>query len=167
MKNKTLYFLLAGLIITSFFINSCKKEDKSNILNLLTTDQWQLASLQVTHYIGQSSTVDVLNTTCDTTQVFKFFKDGTCTYTNFDCKIQSTAKGTWVLSDNKLILNADITCQDTTAAGSSKPFLNAKILNLGDYSFVFETGDTQLYYSPSEPRTVYQYGFVRQKLIAR
>ena len=164
MKKKISFWCLPVLLLFAFAVNSCKKEDKSNIPNLLTNRQWQLASLLVYNYIGDiQQSVDTLNTNCDTTQIFKFFKDGTCTYTNFDCKVQPTATGTYSLSNTKLILMADMVCQDSTAAGSSKPFLNAQINNLGDFSLVLQTGDTQAYYTSTQPRTIYRWGFIRQK----
>ncbi|MGZ3823050.1 MAG: hypothetical protein ACXVB6_20825, partial [Mucilaginibacter sp.] len=82
--------------------------------------------------------------------------------TNFDCLPQSV-KGHWTLSPNKLFLYCDMVCQDTTAAKSSKPFQTAKIVNLGQYSLVLQTGDLETYYTPSQVRTVTQYGFIRQK----
>ncbi|MFA6087077.1 lipocalin family protein [Mucilaginibacter sp.] len=164
MKNKALFPLLAVLIITSFFINSCKKEDKSNIPNLLTTGVWQLASLQVDHYIGDSRiSTDTLNADCDTSQLFTFNKDYTCTYTNYSCKPQPTAKGTWALTNNKLYLSSDITVQDTTAVGKSQPFLEVQIINLGQFSLAFNTGDISAYYSSAQKRTIRRYGFIRQK----
>jgi hypothetical protein len=167
MKNKTLYFLLAGLIVVSFFINSCKKTDPSNIPNLLTTGVWQLASLQVDHYVGDSRmSTDTLNTTCDTTQLFTFNKDNTCTYTNYSCKHQPTAKGTWSLTSNKLYLSSDIQVQDTTAKGKSQPFLAVQIINLGQFSLAFNTGDIGVYYTSTQVRTIKRYGFIRQKIIS-
>ena len=168
MRKRITLWYLPALLLIAMAVNACKKQDTSNIPNLLTTGQWELGSLLVTNYVGDSQiSVDTLNTACDTTQMFKFFTDGTCTYTNFDCKVQPTAKGTWKLSDTKLVLIADVTCQDTTAIGSSKPFLNAQIVNLGDYSLVLQTGDTQPYYSATQPRTIYRYGFIRQKVVTR
>jgi hypothetical protein len=167
MKNKTLYFLLAGLIIVSFFINSCKKTDNSNIPNLLTTGVWQLASLEVDHYVGDSRmSTDTLNTNCDTTQLFTFNKDNTCTYTNYSCKHQPTAKGTWSLTSNKLYLSSDMMVQDTTATGKSQPFLAVQIVNLGQFSLVFNTGDIGAYYTATQMRTIKRYGFIRQKIIS-
>lgn len=164
MNNKALFLLLAVLIIASFFINSCKKEDKSNIPNLLTTGVWQLASLEVDHRIGDANiSTDTLNTDCDTTQLFTFNKDHTCTYTNYSCKPQPIAKGTWTLSNNKLYLSSDITVQDTTKAGKSQPFLEVQIINLGQFSLAFNTGDISAYYSSTQKRTIRRYGFIRQK----
>lgn len=150
------------LLLIGVAVNSCKKTDQSNIPNLLTTRQWQLGSVLVYKYIGdiQQSTDTII---CDTTQIFKFYKDGSCTYTNFDCKDQPIANGTYSLSDTKLTLFADMVCQDNSATGSSKPFANAQINNLGEFSMVLQTGDTQAYYTSTQPRTIYRWGFIRQK----
>ena len=168
MKKTTSYLLLIIGLVTCLAINSCKKEDKSNIPNLLTTGQWQLASLQVLHFVGDSRiSTDTLNTDCDTTQLFTFSKDNTCTYTNFNCKVQPASKGSWSLSNDKLYLYSDMVCQDNSAAGSSKPFANAQIDNLGQYSLVLQTGDIGLYYSSTQVRTITRYGFIRQKTAAK
>jgi hypothetical protein len=71
--------------------------------------------------------------------------------------------GRWAFIGNNLYLSCDMTCKDTTAAGSSKPFQNARIQNLGQYSLVLQTGDLQTYYSPTQPRRIVQYGFIRVK----
>jgi hypothetical protein len=168
MKNKKFICLLVLGFITCFAVNSCKKSDLSNIPNLLTAGDWQLASLQVTHYVGDNRiSIDTLNTECDTTQIFRFNKDNTCTYTNFACKPQPTATGTWALSRDKLTLKADMVCQDNTKEGSSKPFNNAQVINLGQFSFVIETGDINPYYTSTQVRAIARYGFVRQKTSAK
>ncbi|MBK0380576.1 DUF5004 domain-containing protein [Mucilaginibacter segetis] len=166
MKKYIRSFLLFALLGVCMLTNSCKKDKQSTIQHLLTTGVWQLATLQVNHYKGDSKiSTDTLNTACDTTQIFTFNDDNTCTYTNFDCLPQPTAHGTWQLSSTKLYLNSDIVCQDTTAAGSSTPFANAQIVNLGDFSLVLQTGDIENYYSSTQPRTITRYGFIRQKTV--
>ncbi|RWY47960.1 hypothetical protein [Mucilaginibacter gilvus] len=162
MKKKISFWCLPVLLLVAFAVNSCKKTDQSNIPNLLTIRQWELASVQVYNYIGdtQQSTDTI---TCDTTQIFKFYKDGSCTYSNFDCKDQTISRGTYSLSDTKLTLFADMVCLDNSTAGSSKPFANAQISNLGEFSMVLQTGDTQAYYTSNQPRTIYRWGFIRQK----
>lgn len=162
LKNRLLFLSL--LIGICFAVNSCKKEKADNIKALLSNETWQLASLQVFHFVGDTQLpTDTLNTKCDTTQLFTFFKDGTCTYTNFHCKPQPIAKGSWNLNDTRLVLLADMVCQDTTKAGSSKPFSNSQVVNLGEFSLVLQTGDTQAYYTATQPRTIYRYGFIKQK----
>lgn len=163
MKKKNIFWCLPALLFFAFAVNSCKKTDQSNIPNLLTTRQWELASLQVYNYIGDTQmSTDTLNTNCDTTQVFKFFKDGSCSYTNYNC-MEPVTRGTYSLSDTKLVLLTNMAFQDTTLAGTATPFANAHINNLGEFSMVLETGDTQAYYTSTQPRTIYRWGFIRQK----
>jgi hypothetical protein len=163
MKKKFLLLCLLGIVMIGLLVNSCKKTSQDYIQTLFTGNQWQLASVQVIHYVGATQlTTDTLNTKCNLTQVFKFNTDKTCTYTNFDCITQSVS-GHWSLSSNELFLYADMTCQDTTAAKSSKPFQTAKIVNLGQYSLVLQTGDLETYYTTTQVRTITQYGFIRQK----
>lgn len=163
MKLKVRLLLLFVLATTSILINSCKKSKQDYIETLITGNQWQLSSAMVTTYIGSGMVSEVtLDTTCNLAQMFRFNSDKSCTYTNFDCLTQ-TSKGTWLLSNDKLFLYANMTCQDTTTAKRSKPFLTARIVNLGQYSLILQTGDLQTYYSPTQKRIRYQWGFVRVK----
>jgi hypothetical protein len=149
-------------------VNSCQKAKQDYIATLIAQNQWQLSSATVTTYVGSSQTSQVtLDTACNLTQMFKFNADNTCTYTNFDCLTQTT-KGSWALSQDKLFLNVNMTAKDTiTRAGDttthSKPFQTARIVNLGQYSLILQTGDLETYYSPTQTRVVYQWGFVRVK----
>ncbi|WP_454803851.1 lipocalin family protein [Mucilaginibacter phyllosphaerae] len=162
MKNKNFYFFLSVLLIVAFFTNSCKKEKQNYIPTLFATGTWQLSSILESKYLGDSRlSLDTLQ--CDTTQFFTFNKDDmTCTYTNFDC-VDQEAKGTWQLSDTRLFLFADMTVKDGSQVGTSKPFLNARIINVGEYSLVLEAGDIQTYYTATDRRTIRRYGFVRIK----
>ncbi|MCC8408739.1 hypothetical protein LJ707_07350 [Mucilaginibacter sp. UR6-1] len=161
MKRSAILFIAAFFVISLY--NSCKKDDPTNIRNLFTAGPWELASLQVFNYIGTTQgETDTLNRDCDVKQVFRFNDDNTCTYTNYSC-VDQTATGTWSLSRDKLYLISEITCQDTTAAGSIKPFTNTKILNLGQYSMVLQTGDFQETNQPNKVRRVVQYSFIRQR----
>jgi hypothetical protein len=164
MRNKFLLFCLGVLVLTALFAaNSCKKTSTDYLPTLLTNRQWQLASVLVYNYTGSTQTsVDTLNTNCNYTQIFKFNADHTCGYSNFDC-LPDSVTGRWAFIGNNLYLSCDMTCKDTTAAGSSKPFQNARIQNLGQYSLVLQTGDLQTYYSPTQPRRIVQYGFIRVK----
>jgi len=172
------------LVTAGMVVNSCKKQSQDTIQTLFTGGQWQLASLQVTHYIGatQQGLVDTIGVNCTESQFFKFNIDQTCTYTDFDCQPNTTVSGHWSLTGNQLFLSSDMVCQesvatrDSTAAGgdttnlssatgivSVKPFATARIVNLGQYSLVLQTGDLATYYQPTQKRTVVQYGFIRQK----
>ena len=164
MKHKLPLLLIPVLLLVGLLVNSCKKEPRNSLETLLTTGgAWQLASVKYTISVGDTLKLDTtLNTDCDTTQIFTFNMDGSCLYTNFNCRPQPTARGRWTLSQNRLFLNSTIVCQDTTLAGSSKPFANAQIVNLGQYSLVLLTGDIQNYNNNAR-RKVIRYGFVRQK----
>ena len=163
MKIKYLLLLFTGLMI-AIVINSCKKQNQVTIQTLFTGSSWQLASVLVTHYVGSTQlSTDTLNTKCNLTQLFTFNSNNTCTYTNFDCIPQSTASAQWSLSSDEVTLFADVVCKDTTAVGSSMPFANAEITNLGNYSLVLLTGDIATNYSLTAKRRIVQYGFVRVK----
>src|SRR3954471_9886475 len=108
MKNKALPLFLFGLMLIGLLINSCKKDNQGTIETLFTSGKWQLASVVATVYLGDAVTsTTTLNTTCDSTQIFIFNTDKSCTYTNFDCLPQKSA-GTWSLSSDKLTLYADM-----------------------------------------------------------
>ncbi len=165
MKNKFLLLLLSGLLITVLY-NSCKKESQNSIQVLFTNGAWQLASVVAYNYVGNTQmSTDTLNVNCDSLQVFTFNKNNTCTYTNFDCLPQTSATASWSLAPNKLYLIANVVCKDTSAAGSSMPFINAHIVNLGQFSMVLQTGDIQPNYSLTAPRRIVQYGFINQKAL--
>ncbi len=161
MKNRTRLFLL-GLFFVALLANSCKKIAQNSIENALTSSPWQLASVTQTTYLGEAITsTETLNTNCSLTQIFSFKTDNSCTYTNFEC-VQQDTSGKWSLSPDKLILYVDMAAKDTTSAGSSKPFSNSRIINLGLYSMVLETGPVSNF-STTVPRKIRRYGFVRQK----
>lgn len=162
MKTKLSLLLLAGLMIC-LVVNSCKKTTQNSIQNLFVGGYWQLASVEVSYYTGnQKDSVVTLNTNCNFQQKFTFNPDNTCTYTYFDCIDQPTATGHWSLTPNQLFLSSDMVCKDSTAVGSSKPFENAQIYNLGQFSLVLLTGDIQPNYSLTKKRKTIQYGFIRQ-----
>ena len=172
MKNKkTLFFLtIVVLTATGLFINSCKKDNQNTVEVLLTRGKWQLASVMVYNFLGSSQvgTTDTLNTNCDSTQIFSFNTNNTCTYTNFEC-IPQKSSGNWTLSSDQLTLISNITAIDTATDGTGKieplpgkPFQNAKIVNLGQYSLVLQTGDINTFVTATTKRRIVQYGFVHQ-----
>jgi len=166
MKNKRLWLILTGLSI-ALVINSCKKNNVSAIQTLFTGGTWQLASVNVFNYTGNTLVSSQnLSDSCKMTQFFTFSTDNTCVYTNFDCITQTSASATWSLTPNQLFLIANVVCKDNSAAGTSKPFLYAQIINLGNYSLVLQTGDIQPNYSLTKPRKIIEYGFIRQKTTA-
>lgn len=163
MKNKTVFFFLSLLIIVSVGINSCKKESQlSNLQTLFTGGTWHLASQIQLNYLGSNELpTDTLNADCDTSQLFTFKSDGTCTYTNYGCVIQSSA-GAWSLSSDGLYLTTNLSFKGNGDTTGVKPFITCKIVNLGNYSMVLQTGDISVFPSPTTRIKIYQYGFVRQ-----
>jgi hypothetical protein len=167
MKKKILYFFLPLLVIMSTVSNSCKKESQTELVSsLLTHGTWQLASVMVLNYLGSTQLpTDTLNTNCSLKQVFQFNSNNTCTYTNFACISQST-QGSWSLTNYDLYLTSNMACTDTVPGTNglkqvtSKPFNNAQIINLGQYSLVIQTGDISTYYTATTKRVIVQYGFV-------
>lgn len=167
MKRTGTLFIAA--FITICLYNSCKKDDPTNIRNLFTAGPWELASLQVFNYVGTTlGETDTLNTDCDKKQIFTFNNDNTCTYSNYDCLDQAPT-GNWSLSRDRLYLLSDILVNTTTTdtsltdTGSLRPFTNTKIVNLGQYSMVLQTGDFQETNQPNRVRKVVQYSFTRQR----
>lgn len=164
MKNKIIFFLSALLVI-SVVINSCKKQSpQDSISSLFTSGAWQLSSVVRYTTVGSSSSDTILNTGCDTTQIFTFTKS-TCAYTNFHCIDQPTSTGNWSLSADGLNLYSNIACKDTLPGDSccsvAHPFAYAQIVSIGLYQMTLQTGDIGGYYGPTTKRILYRYSFVR------
>lgn len=165
MLSKKGFVFLLFLVLTGITTNSCKKENNDSLSTLLTNSPWQLASVQVYHYLGSSLVeTDTLNTNCLLTQTFTFKSDNSCAYQNFICKAGSNS-GQWQFSSDKLTLQCNMTCKDTVTGGrdtTDMPFNNAQIVNLGSYSLVLQTGDVNQYYSSTTTRVIKRYGFIHE-----
>ena len=162
MKNKVPLLCILGLILINLLSNSCKKDTQGSIASLFTNGNWQLASVTVTTTNNMVQKDTTLNTTCDSTQIFIFKTDNSCTYTNFDC-VPQKAGGHWSLSSDNLTLSSDIVLKDTTTVGTSTPFKNAQVFNAGQYSLVLQTGDYNIIPTTTNKTKVVRYGFIRQK----
>jgi len=140
-KSKSTLCFILFIMLSGWMISSCKKTDEQASINTFLTGGrvWRLASMQVYHYNGDTlKRTDTLNTTCTRNQTFYFDTDGTCTYTNYSCLDQISA-GTWkMITQDSLRIQSNMVCNDTTRAGSSKPFHNAQIINLGQSSLVLQ-----------------------------
>jgi hypothetical protein len=162
MKFKFPLFILCGFVLIGLMTNSCKKSNQDYIQTLFVGGHWQLSNMQVSYYTGAAQdSVILMDTACTFTQQFTFNADNTCTFTNYSCKPQPTATGTWSLSTDKLFLNSNISVDSSGV--KVIPFKNAQIVNLGQYSLVLQTGDLETYYPPDMKRIITRYGFVRQK----
>jgi len=162
MKKKYLVPLL--LIVAGIAVNSCKKDTAGSVDNLIARGTWQLASVMRFNYVGGTNvSIDTLKAQCSgDPQTFTFNNDNTCSYTNFSC-IPQNAKGLWKFSDDKLTLISSLSAQDTLgkATVTATPFINARIMNLGQYSMILETGDLSSYYLSTDKRHIKRYGFIR------
>jgi len=73
MKNKIPLLFILSLVAINLLSGSCKKGNNSNIPHLLTNGSWQLATIQVTNYIGDTQiSIDTLNDSCKRTEFLLF-----------------------------------------------------------------------------------------------
>lgn len=144
-------------------VNSCKKDSSDTVYYFLVAGKWKLASVQRQTFVGDTlKKTDTLNVNCDSTQFFQFNANNTCTYTNYHC-ITQVSTGTWQLVSDNLVLQANLSVKDTlngAIVSNVKAFTNAQIINLGQYSFVVQTGDTNSYYTSKTRRVITRYGFI-------
>lgn len=147
-RNHLPLFIIAILMLGGWLISSCKKEDSGSYINVFLAGgrEWQLASQQVNTYHGDTlKRTDTLNRTCTLNQVFNFSNDGNCSYTNYSC-IGQAVRGTWqITTQDSLVLRVNILLKDTSARGSSRPFANAQIINLGQNSLVLQSTITDTF----------------------
>jgi hypothetical protein len=161
MKFKSRLLLVCGFAAIGMLVNSCKKSNQDYIQSLFVGGHWQLSSMQVSYFTGSlTDSVVLRDTSCSFTQLLTFNADKTCSFTNYSCK-QQTSSGSWSLSNDKLFLYSGISVDSSGI--TIKPFKNAQIVNLGQYSLILQTGDLQTYYPANMKRVVTRYGFVRVK----
>ena len=162
MKYRFPLFVVCCFAVIGLTTNSCEKTEQNYIPTLFTGGQWELSSVIVTSFVGDTvKTMDTLYTTCPLNQALTFNTDKTCTFTNYSCISQPTATGHWSLSSDNLFLSSDMAVD--SSGTKITPFKTARINNLGQYSLVLETGSLQTYYLSSTRRIITRYGFVRQK----
>jgi len=162
MKYRFPLFVLCCFAVIGIATNSCEKNDQNYIPTLFTGGQWELSSVIVTHFVGDTiKTSDTLYTACALEQTLIFNTDKTCTFANYSCISQPTATGHWSLSSDNLFLSSDMAVD--SSGTKITPFKTAEINNLGQYSLVLLTGSLESYYPSNKPRIITRYGFVRQK----
>ncbi len=132
-------------------VNSCKKDNNDTPAYFLTQGKWQLASVQIFHFVGdvqqKQTKADTVLINCTQTVVFK--NDNTCTFSNFKCN--NTLNGSWQIDPNSLILKSQ---------GLDTLSKDARIITLGQYSLVVQTGDISTYYKATTVRNITVYGYV-------
>jgi hypothetical protein len=153
-----------GIAFTIFFINSCKKDNSDTVQFFLTQGSWQLESLQVFHYTGDLLTkTDTVNVTNCLKQTFTFTSNNNCSYQNFNC-ISQQASGTWQIQNDSLRLQATVALKDSINHPTPvQPFQNSRLVNLGQYSLILETGSISPVYKQTDKRVIRRYGFVHSQ----
>jgi hypothetical protein len=164
IKHPKLLFLLF-LPLACCIIYSCKKDEQSSVSSFLTQSTWNLALTQRFKYFNQSLVkTDTVNAGCPLDQKLTFNKDNTFTFTNYNCKT-GNLNGKWNFSPDMLYLNTDQVITKNTK-GKANP---ARIINLGQYSLIFDAGDITIYGDTSttvkktDTATIYRYGFIHSK----
>ncbi len=156
IKGVKLLFLLISLIIYCG-INSCKKSSQSSISSFLTQRLWNLALLQRYKYVNESLVkTDTINTVCALNQTLLFKADNTYNFGNYNCKA-GALNGNWSFTPDMLYLNLNSVISQTSK--DSKPNV-ARIINLGQYSLVFDAGDVNIPHAKTDTVVIYRYGFI-------
>lgn len=160
-KFLSLLFLL--LVCCSFY--TCKKDEQSSVSSFLTQGTWSLALTQRFQYVNQALIkTDTVNIGCPLDQKLTFNKDNTFTFTNYNCKT-GNLNGKWNFSTDMLYLNTD----QVITINTQKKQNPAHIINLGQYSLIFDAGDVYVYgnantaYSKTDTAVIYRYGFIHSR----
>lgn len=154
---KKLYFLfLLAMLFTCLTINSCKKSDQTSITDFLTQRPWKLALKQRLAYVNNSLVkTDTLESTCKLSQTLTFNTNKNYTYQNFACT-NGTVSAPWSITPDYLYLNLN----SVISINSAKAQNVARIINLGQYSLVFDAGDINIIHKPTDSVIVFRYGFI-------
>lgn len=157
-KSKLLFLFI---LLIAFTVNSCKKDDsKTSLTTFLTRLPWKLALKQRFVYVNSALVkTDTLENACSLTQRLTFNTD-TYTYENFACTANNKINKSWSFTNDNLYLNLNsvISVYSKTNAQSV-----ARIINLGQYSLVFDAGDiytTNTTHLATDSVIVYRYGFI-------
>ncbi|MGI4806224.1 MAG: hypothetical protein ACRYFL_15770 [Janthinobacterium lividum] len=162
-KKLPLLFLL--LLLVSLTINSCKKEDQVSLTVFLTQKPWKLALKQRLAYVNNALVkTDTLESACKLSQTLTF-NSNTYTYQNYACATASV-NAPWSFTSDYLYLNLNsiisVTTPSVTTASVIIPSKRnvARIINLGQYSLVFDAGDINTVHTITDSVIVYRYGFI-------
>lgn len=155
MKKLHFLFLLAMLFIC-LAINSCKKNDQTSITDFLTQRPWKLALKQRLAYVNNSLVkTDTLENTCKLSQTLTFNANKNYTYQNFACA-NSTVSAPWSITPDYLYLNLN----SVISINSAKAQNVARIINLGQYSLIFDAGDVNTVHKTTDSVIILRYGFI-------
>lgn len=165
MTKKLNFLLLFFLLISCLTINACKKEDQSSLSLFLTQKPWKLALQQRFAYVNSILVkTDTLQTKCALTQTLIFKINNSYTYQNYTCDPNNKIDARWSFTSDQLYLNLNsvISVSAIKTANNLAPQNVARIINLGQYSLVFDAGDVNVI--PKNRLTdsviIYRYGFI-------
>lgn len=154
---KKLHFLfLPVLLFTCVAINSCKKSDQTSLTNFLTQRPWKLALKQRLAYVNNALVkTDTLESNCKLSQTLTFNTNKSYTYLNYVCK-SDAINAQWSFTPDYLYLNLN----SIISINSTKAQNVARIINLGQYSLVFDAGDINTPHKTTDSVIVFRYGFI-------
>lgn len=138
---KTPKLLLLLILLACFAANSCKKDNTiTSITNFLTQRPWKLALVQRFAYVNSVLVkTDTLQPKCALNQTLTFNPDNKYTYVNYACTT-GTVNAPWSFTADNLYLNLN----SVISLNTKKTQNVTRIINLGQYSLVFDTGDVNV-----------------------
>lgn len=156
MMKKLHFSFLSVMLFTCLAINSCKKSDQTSLTDFLTQRPWKLALKQRLAYINSALVkTDTLESACQLSQTLTFNSNKNYTYQNYSCS-KSTISAPWSITSDYLYLNLN----SIISINSTKAKNVARIINLGQYSLVFDTGDINTVHKITDSVIVFRYGFI-------
>ncbi len=160
MKKLQFLFFLA-ILFFCLAINSCKKSDQTSITDFLTQRPWKLALKQRLVYINNSLVrTDTLENACKLSQTLTFNTNKNYTYQNFACA-NGAINAPWTFTSDYLYLNLNSKISVTSATSTVPSRQNvARIINLGQYSLIFDVGDVNTVHKTTDSVIVFRYGFI-------
>ncbi|RYE29999.1 MAG: hypothetical protein EOP42_13120 [Sphingobacteriaceae bacterium] len=147
---------LTVLLLACFTFSACKKNDRASLTDFLTQKPWKLALKQRLAYLNNALVkTDTLESNCQLSQTLTFNNNGNYTYQNYACANRNVSAG-WSFTPDYLYLNLN----SIISINSDKAQNVARIINLGQYSLVFDTGDINLTRKATDSVIVFRYGFI-------
>lgn len=161
MIKKPKIFFLPILLLLCFSVNSCKKNDLVSIKDFLTRQPWKLALKQRLAYVNNALVkTDTLENNCKLGQTLNFNNNGNYSYQNYKCT-NGSINAAWSFTPDNLYLNLNSAISTTTPTITTPSKQNvARIINLGQYSLIFDAGDVNIARKAPDSVIIYRYGFI-------
>ena len=155
-KSKLLFLFI--ILLVGVAINSCKKDNvQTSLANFLTERPWKLALLQRFAYVNSALVrTDTLQTSCALTQTLTFSPANMYSYQNYACAT-GTINAPWSFTADNQYLNLNSVISVNSAGKQNV----ARVINLGQYSLVFDAGDINVTpATTTDSVIVFRYGFI-------